>query len=84
MFQVRYYRVRLRHALPLAEHVVQGLRLPFTLSGVFSFAYVTPLIRISYPQTYISMESLWNYLDDGEYIFKKFLFVNECKLHNSK
>ena len=34
------------------------LRLPFTLSGVFSFPYVTPLIRIRYPQTYISMESL--------------------------
>ena len=29
------------------------LRFPFTLSGVFSFPYVTPLIRIGYPQTYI-------------------------------
>ena len=27
------------------------LRLPFTLSGVFSFSYVTSLIRIGYPQT---------------------------------
>ena len=44
------------------------LRLPFTLSGVFSFPYVTPLIRIRYPQTYISMESLWNYLNDDEKI----------------
>ena len=41
------------------------LRLPFTLSGVFSFQYVTPLIRIGQPQTYTSMESLCNYLNDG-------------------
>ena len=34
------------------------LRLPFTSSGVFSFSYVTSLIRIGYPQTYLSMESL--------------------------
>ena len=34
------------------------LMLPFTLSDVFSFSYVTWLIRIGYPQTYISMESL--------------------------
>ena len=59
------------------------LRLPFSLSGVFSFSYATSLISIGYPQTYISMEILWNYLDDGEYIFKTFLFVNECKPHNS-
>ena len=45
------------------------LRLPFTLSSVFSFSYVTSLIRIGYPQTHISMESLLNYLDDGEYIY---------------
>ena len=27
-----------------------GLRLPFTLSGVFSFSYITSLIRIGKPQ----------------------------------
>ena len=42
------------------------LRLPFTLSGGFSFPYVTPLIRIGLPETYISMEGLRNYLNDGE------------------
>ena len=47
---------------------VSGLRLPFTLNGVFSFPQRPPLIRIEYPQTYISMESLWNYLNDSETI----------------
>ena len=35
-----------------------ALRLRFTLSGVFSFPYVARLIRIRYPKTYMSMESL--------------------------
>ena len=69
--------------LVLSDYLMNNLRLPFILSGVFSFSYVTSLIRIGYPQTYISMESLWNYLDDGESIFQKNLFVNECKLHSS-
>ena len=48
------------------------LKLPFTLSDVLvSFPYVTPLIRIGHPQTYISMESLWDYLNDGEKFYKR-------------
>ena len=38
----------------LVQHL---LRLPFTLSSVFSFSYLTLLIRISYPQTYISWKA---------------------------
>ena len=34
------------------------LRLPYSLSGVFSDQPLTLLIRVGYPQTYISMESL--------------------------
>ena len=34
------------------------LRLPYSLSGVFSYQLLTLLIRVGYPQTYISMESL--------------------------
>ena len=34
------------------------LRLPYSLSGVFSFQPLTLLIRVGYPQTYISMEIL--------------------------
>ena len=34
------------------------LRLPYSLSGVFSYQPLTLLIRVGYPQTYISMESL--------------------------
>ena len=44
---------------PQAINSDRSLRLPFTLSGVFSFPYVTPLIRIGNPQTYLSaMKSL--------------------------
>ena len=35
-----------------------GLRLPYSLSGVFSYQPLTLLIRVGYPQTNISMESL--------------------------
>ena len=45
------------------------LRLPYSLSGVFSFQPLTLLIRVGYPQTYISMESLYNFLNDGEIPF---------------
>ena len=52
----------LRHNLQSAfregHSTETALRLPFTLSGVFSFSYVNSLIRIGHPQTYISMESL--------------------------
>ena len=75
--------VKLQHGSCKIHRWKVLLRLPFTLSGVFSFSYVTSLICIGYPQTYISMESLWNYLDDGDYIFKIIFFVNESKLHNS-
>ena len=34
------------------------LRLPYSLSGVFSYQPLTLLIRVGYPQTYIPMESL--------------------------
>ena len=34
------------------------LRLPYSLGGVFSYQPLTLLIRVGYPQTYISMESL--------------------------
>ena len=37
---------------------VYYLRLPYSLSGVFSYQPLTLLIRVGYPQTYISMESL--------------------------
>ena len=47
------------------------LRLPYSLSGVFSYQPLTLLICIGYLQTYISMESLKNSLNDGE--------INECK-----
>ena len=75
--------VKLQHGSCKIHRWKVLLRLLFTLSGVFSFSYVTSLICIGYPQTYISMESLWNYLDDGDYIFKIIFFVNESKLHNS-
>ena len=35
-----------------------ALRLPYSLSGVFSYQPLSLLIRVGYPQTYISMESL--------------------------
>ena len=34
------------------------LRLPYSLHVVFSYQPLTPLKRVGYPQTYISMESL--------------------------
>ena len=34
------------------------LRLPYSLSGVFSYQPLTLLIHVGYPQTCISMESL--------------------------
>ena len=37
---------------------LSALRLPYSLSGVFSYQPPTLLIRVGYPQTYISMESL--------------------------
>ena len=45
-----------------------AVKVTFTLSGVFSFPYVISLIRITgqaQPIIYISMESLWNYINDG-------------------
>ena len=45
------------------------LRLPYSLSGVFSYQPLTLLIRVGYPQTYISIESLYNSLNDGEISF---------------
>ena len=57
-----------------------NLRLHFTLTGVFSFPYITPLIRIGHPQSCISMESSWNYLNDGKKICLKIL---ECKRINA-
>ena len=37
---------------------LQNLRLPYSLSGVFSYQLLTLLIRVGYPQAYISMEGL--------------------------
>ena len=36
----------------------EDLRLPYSLSGVFSYQPLTLLIRVGYPQTYTSMEIL--------------------------
>ena len=45
------------------------LRLPYSLSGVFSYQPLTLLICVGYLQTYISIESLENSLNDGKISF---------------
>ena len=45
------------------------LRLPYSLSGVFSYQPLTLLICVGYLQTYISIESLENSLNDGKIRF---------------
>ena len=73
LFRSRSLQFRTSNRLRTIFYVMKActyhdLRLPFTLSGVFSFSYVTPLIRIGYPQTYISVESLWNYLNGETFV----------------
>ena len=44
--------------LNYTQQTAHGSRLPYSLSGVFSYQPLTLLIRVRYPQTYIPMESL--------------------------